>query len=82
MAIQVPVDANSAYRLKDVAHLKMPDEFQLLMVEQPLKWENIHATRSYKPRSKLLFAWTSPLIIRVMRQLLSNCMRAGLSTSS
>jgi len=41
--IRLSVDANSAYRLKDVAHLKMLDQFQLLMVEQPLNWDDIHA---------------------------------------
>ena len=34
--ILLSVDANSAYRLKDTAHLVSFDEFRLLMVEQPL----------------------------------------------
>jgi o-succinylbenzoate synthase len=34
--ILLSVDANSAYRLKDTAHLVGFDEFRLLMVEQPL----------------------------------------------
>jgi o-succinylbenzoate synthase len=37
------VDANSAYRLEDAAHLKKLDEFKLLMVEQPLSWDDIYA---------------------------------------
>jgi O-succinylbenzoate synthase len=41
--IRLSVDANCAYRLKDAAHLKMLDQFQLLMVEQPLNWDDIHA---------------------------------------
>jgi O-succinylbenzoate synthase len=34
--ILLSVDANSAYRLKDQAHLVSFDEFRLLMIEQPL----------------------------------------------
>ena len=37
------VDANSAYRLEDAMHLKRLDEFGLLMIEQPLYWDEIHA---------------------------------------
>jgi O-succinylbenzoate synthase len=40
------VDANSAYRLSDVDHLRQLDKFNLLMIEQPLEWDDIysHAT--------------------------------------
>ena len=34
--VLLSVDANSAYRLKDTAHLVSFDEFRLLMIEQPL----------------------------------------------
>src|SRR5258708_354179 len=34
--IKLSVDANSAYSLSDVDHLKQLDEFRLLMMEQPL----------------------------------------------
>ena len=37
------VDANSAYCLEDAEHLKRLDEFGLLMIEQPLNWDDIHA---------------------------------------
>lgn len=37
------VDANSAYRFEDAMHLKRLDEFGLLMIEQPLYWDEIHA---------------------------------------
>ena len=37
------VDANSAYRPEDAVHLKQLDEFRLLMIEQPLYWDEIHA---------------------------------------
>jgi o-succinylbenzoate synthase len=41
--ILLSVDANSAYRLEDAIHLKKLDEFHLLMIEQPLYWDEIHA---------------------------------------
>jgi o-succinylbenzoate synthase len=41
--IRLSVDANSAYRLDDVAHLKKLDDFHLLMMEQPLSWDDIYA---------------------------------------
>jgi O-succinylbenzoate synthase len=41
--IRLSVDANSAYTLEDATHLKSLDEFDLLMMEQPLSWDDIHA---------------------------------------
>src|SRR6266567_8968847 len=41
--IQLSVDANSAYDLKDASHLKELDQFNLLMMEQPLQWDDIHS---------------------------------------
>ncbi len=41
--IRLSVDANSAYSLDDAAHLKRLDEFDLLMMEQPLSWDDIYA---------------------------------------
>lgn len=41
--ILLSVDANSAYRLEDSDHLKKLDEFDLLMIEQPLEWDDIHS---------------------------------------
>jgi O-succinylbenzoate synthase len=41
--IRLSVDANSAYTLDDATHLKSLDEFDLLMMEQPLSWDDIHA---------------------------------------
>ena len=37
------VDANSAYRLEDAGHLARLDSFQLLMIEQPLEWDDIYS---------------------------------------
>src|SRR5579885_503139 len=39
--ILLSVDANSAYTLEDADHLKRFDEFNLLMMEQPLWWDDI-----------------------------------------
>ncbi|MFQ5549901.1 MAG: o-succinylbenzoate synthase [Gemmatimonadales bacterium] len=35
------VDANSAYTLDDVEHLRDFDEFDLIMIEQPLAWDDL-----------------------------------------
>ena len=50
--ILLSVDANSAYTLKDVAHLKSVDEFNLLMMEQPLSWDDIYAHSKLQPQIK------------------------------
>ena len=39
--ILLSVDANSAYTLADAEHLQRFDEFNLLMMEQPLWWDDI-----------------------------------------
>lgn len=40
--IKLSVDANSAYSLADVDHLKQFDDFGLLMMEQPLEWDDMY----------------------------------------
>jgi O-succinylbenzoate synthase len=40
--IRLSVDANSAYALEDAEHLKRLDKFGLLMIEQPLSWDDIY----------------------------------------
>jgi len=40
--ILLSVDANSAYTLADRDHLRRLDEFGLLMIEQPLQWDDIY----------------------------------------
>ncbi len=40
--ITLMVDANSAYRLADADRLRAFDEYQLLMIEQPLAWDDIY----------------------------------------
>ena len=37
------VDANSAYRLEDASLLKQLDPFALMMIEQPLGWDDIYS---------------------------------------
>jgi o-succinylbenzoate synthase len=41
--IVLSVDANSAYHPEDVDHLRALDEFGLLMIEQPLGWDDIYS---------------------------------------
>lgn len=41
--IRLMVDANSAYRLEDAPLLKQLDEFYLMMIEQPLGWDDIYS---------------------------------------
>jgi O-succinylbenzoate synthase len=41
--IRLSVDANSAYTLSDVEYLKKLDKFKLLMIEQPLAWDDIYS---------------------------------------
>jgi o-succinylbenzoate synthase len=40
--VPLMVDANSAYRPADVALLRQLDEFKLMMIEQPLNWDDIY----------------------------------------
>ena len=40
-SINLMVDANSAYRLEDADHLKRFDDYSLMMIEQPLAWDDI-----------------------------------------
>jgi O-succinylbenzoate synthase len=41
--IRLMVDANSAYRLQDAPLLKELDRFFLIMIEQPLSWDDIYS---------------------------------------
>ena len=40
--IKLMVDANSAYTLKDLALLQQLDAFHLMMIEQPLGWDDLY----------------------------------------
>jgi O-succinylbenzoate synthase len=48
-------DANSAYTLADGEHLRALDEFELLMIEQPLAWDDLvrHATLQARLRTPI-----------------------------
>lgn len=48
--IVMMLDANSAYTLKDAAHLKQLDEFNLLMIEQPLGHDDIWEHSKLQPQ--------------------------------
>jgi O-succinylbenzoate synthase len=39
--VRLMVDANSAYRLEQAAHLREFDAYDLMMIEQPLAWDDI-----------------------------------------
>ena len=41
--IMLSVDANSAYSLGDADHLRKLDKFELIMIEQPLGWDDIYS---------------------------------------
>ena len=42
-SIKLMVDANSAYTLADTALLKELDQFYLMMIEQPLGWDDLYS---------------------------------------
>lgn len=46
----IMLDANSAYTLKDAEHLKELDEFNLLMIEQPLSHDDIYEHSKLQPQ--------------------------------
>ncbi len=49
-AIRLMVDANSAYTLADAEHLKRLDEFNLMMIEQPLAHDDIIDHAALQPK--------------------------------
>ena len=50
--ISLMLDANSAYTLADADHLCQMDEFSLLMLEQPLGYEDIYEHSKLQPQLK------------------------------
>ena len=44
------LDANSAYTLADVEHLQQLDQFDLLMIEQPLAYDDIYEHSQLQPK--------------------------------
>jgi O-succinylbenzoate synthase len=50
--VTMMLDANSAYSLDDAAHLQRLDEFNLLMLEQPLGYNDIYQHSKLQPQLK------------------------------
>lgn len=50
--ILLMLDANSAYTLDDAQHLKLLDQFDLLMIEQPLAYDDIYEHSLLQPQLK------------------------------
>jgi O-succinylbenzoate synthase len=50
--VMLMLDANSAYTLDDAEHLKQLDEFNLLMIEQPLGYHDIYEHSKLQPQLK------------------------------
>ena len=48
--IMLMLDANSAYSLEDTEHLKQLDQFDLLMIEQPLSHDDIYEHSQLQPQ--------------------------------
>lgn len=48
--ITMMLDANSAYSLNDAEHLKQLDDFDLLMIEQPLAYTDIYQHSKLQPQ--------------------------------
>lgn len=50
--IMLMLDANSAYTLADAEHLKQLDQFNLIMIEQPLSYDDIYEHSKLQPQLK------------------------------
>lgn len=48
--IMLMLDANSAYTLVDADHLKQLDQFNLIMIEQPLSYDDIYEHSKLQPQ--------------------------------
>ncbi|MFE6619758.1 o-succinylbenzoate synthase [Streptomyces sp. NPDC057740] len=49
-ALPLQVDANTAYTLADAEHLRRLDDFGLLLIEEPLEENNLHANAQLQKR--------------------------------
>ena len=70
------VDANSAYTLEDAPLLKQLDAFYLIMIEQPLGWDDIYSHARCSASSIRRSASTSASTISSMRARQSKSARA------
>lgn len=48
--VMLMLDANSAYSLADAAHLKTLDAYNLIMIEQPLRYDDIYEHSQLQPQ--------------------------------
>jgi o-succinylbenzoate synthase len=65
--IKLMVDANSAYRMEDWPLLRELENFYLMMIEQPLGWDDLYAHVELQKSWRRRFAWTSAFIRRSKR---------------
>jgi len=80
--IQLSVDANSAYSMEDIDHLRKLDQFELLMIEQPLGWDDIYSHARLQAQIRTATVWTSASTIKGMLPWPSNWWHAELSISN
>jgi len=67
--IRLSCDANAAYRLSDVDHIKSWDQFNLLMIEQPLWSDDFYFHARLRSRSRQRYAWMNVFAIAAMPRL-------------
>ena len=79
--ITLSCDANSAYTLDQVEHLRSFDQFNLLMIEQPLWDDDIYYHARLQKELRTRFASTNRLCTRARRPLRLRPELAALSTS-
>lgn len=64
--VPLMADANSAYTLEDIDLLKAIDEFNLMMIEQPLAADDIVDHARLQKKSKLRSVWMKAFILMRM----------------
>ena len=79
--ILLSCDANSAYRIVDFDHIVEWDRFKLLMIEQPLWYDDFYFHSMLQKRLRRRSAWTNRSATGAMRWPPSPCSRAASSTS-
>jgi hypothetical protein len=80
-SIPLMVDANAAYSLADADHLARLDPYDLMMIEQPLDYDDIVDHAELQRGSGRRSAWTKASSARATRVTPSRWAPAGSSTS-
>ena len=81
--VPIMVDANNAYTLDQIDTFKQLDAFDLMMIEQPLAWDDIiRSMQRYSGPSKRPFVWMNRLRSRNRRKTWYRWVAGVLSTSS